>query len=172
MPGGIFFVEVQKVTLKTLLIGLGNPILGDDGVGWRVVDALAPHFPSLEMDRLSLGGLSLMERMIGYERVILIDSLITGQFPLGHVSSYTLDQLPDRAGGHTTAAHDTSLCTALRVGQQMGAELPNPQNIHIIGIETLPTFDFSEELSPSVAEAVPTAAQLILNLLGGNHDLP
>jgi hydrogenase maturation protease len=161
--------------MKTLLIGLGNPILGDDGVGWQVADAISNlqcPIPNLEIDRLSLGGLSLMERMIGYEHVILIDSLVTGQFPLGHVTSFTLDQLPDHTGGHTTAAHDTSLLTALRVGKQMGAQLPEPPNIRIIGIETLPNFDFSEELSPSVAAAVPVAAHLILNLLGGNHDFP
>ena len=76
--------------MKILVIGLGNPILGDDGVGWKVAEAVSnslfprPSLPpkdggnNIEVDCASLGGLSLMERMIGYERVILIDSMETG----------------------------------------------------------------------------------------------
>jgi hydrogenase maturation protease len=154
--------------MKTLLIGLGNPILGDDGVGWRVAEAISnAQSPksNLEIDRLSLGGLSLMERMIGYDRVILIDALVTGQHPLGYVSSFTLSELLDHAGGHTTAAHDTSLLTALRVGKQLGAHLPTLENIWIVGIEARHVNDFSEELSPPIAAAIPQAVEQVLLVL-------
>jgi len=53
------------------VIGLGNPILGDDGVGWVVVHEIESRIG--EVDHLSLGGLSLMERLIGYE-VVAIES--------------------------------------------------------------------------------------------------
>ena len=49
--------------MKTLVIGLGNPILGDDGVGWRVVEEIARKTADrndIEVDTVSLGGLSLM----------------------------------------------------------------------------------------------------------------
>ena len=61
-----------------MVIGLGNPILGDDGVGWRVAEEIARNTinqPDVEVDCASLGGLSLMERLTGYERVILVDSI-------------------------------------------------------------------------------------------------
>jgi len=67
--------------MKTLVIGLGNPILGDDGVGWKVAKELTTLIDpdtSVEIDCASLGGLSLMERMLGYQRVIVIDSMETG----------------------------------------------------------------------------------------------
>jgi hydrogenase maturation protease len=151
--------------MKTLILGLGNPILGDDGAGWKVVQSL-PNLQSpisiIEVDCLSLGGLSLMERMIGYDRVILVDTLITGQHPCGHISRFTLADLPDYAAAHTTAAHDTSLQTALRLGKQMGAELPELENIWIIGIEAQHVYDFSEELSPPIAAAIPQAVELVL----------
>ena len=73
-------------TMKTLIIGLGNPILGDDGVGWKVANQLTTIIDpdsSVEIDCASLGGLSLMERMLGYQRVIVIDSMETGQSPEG-----------------------------------------------------------------------------------------
>jgi hydrogenase maturation protease len=151
--------------MKTLILGLGNPILGDDGAGWKVVELLPTldsPLSAIETDCLSLGGLSLMERMIGYERVILIDTLVTGQHPCGHVSRFTLAELPNFSAAHTTAAHDTSLQTALRVGNQMGADLPDPENIWIVGIEAQHVYDFSEELSPSIAAAIPKAIEMVL----------
>lgn len=159
--------------MKTLIIGLGNPILGDDGVGWRVVDAIstpAKRLSPIEVDQLSLGGLSLMERMIGYEQVILIDSLVTGQNPPGYVSAFTLDQFSEHNCGHTSAAHDTSLQVALRVGKQMGADLPDPKNILIIAIEILPNYEFSEHLSKPVMAAIPEAAKQVFTFLGGKYD--
>jgi hydrogenase maturation protease len=154
--------------MKTLVIGLGNPILGDDGVGWHVAEEIATfEMPNsdFEIDCLSLGGLSLMERIIGYKRVILIDSMVTGEHPIGQVLYFTLLNLPDRTAGHTTAAHDTSLLTALRVGKQMGAELPDPENIWVVGIEAQPVYDFSDELSPPVAAAIPLAVEMVVAIL-------
>ena len=159
---------------NTLILGLGNPILGDDGVGWVVAKALEKNLQSLisslrdwrlEIDYLSLGGLSLMERMIGYDRVILIDALVTGAHPCGHVSRFTLSDLPDFTAAHTTAAHDTSLQTALRMGKQMGAKLPTPESIWIIGIEAQHVYDFSEELSPPITAAIPIAIEMVLATL-------
>jgi len=159
------------MSARTLIIGLGNPILGDDGVGWRVAEEVARRLPkssetsvvSIEVDRVSLGGLSLMERMIGYDRAIVIDAIATGQQPIGSVTCLTLDDLPDRAAGHTTAAHDTSLQTALKVGRALGARLPD--QVTIVAVEALAVYDFSEELSPPVAAAIPLAVQTVMNLL-------
>ena len=54
--------------MNTLVIGLGNPILGDDGVGWVVAEGIArltEDRPEIEVDTVALGGLSLMERLTG-----------------------------------------------------------------------------------------------------------
>jgi hydrogenase maturation protease len=161
--------------MKTLIIGLGNPILGDDGVGWEVARRLEEHFagqrPDLEFDYLSLGGLSLMERMIGYRRVLLIDSLTTGTRPLGEVTTFTLDDLADLSSGHTTAAHDTSLKTALATGRKLGADLPEDRHVYIVAIEARQVHDLQEGLTPPIAAAVPPAVQAALDLLAqiNNH---
>ncbi len=166
--------------MRTIIIGLGNPILGDDGVGWKVAQevqrclGLASHAQgggeavnrpeaSLEVDAVALGGLSLMERLIGYDRVILIDAMQTGTRPVGSVHVCALEDLPNPSAGHSTSAHDTSLMTALTVGRQMG--LPLPQQLDVVAIEVERVYDFSEELSPPVAAAVPQACQAVLDLL-------
>lgn len=161
---------------KILIVGLGNPILGDDGVGWVVARRVEEHFAGqrddLEFDYLSLGGLSLMERMIGYRKVILIDSLTTDQRPPGEVIVFTLEAMADLASGHTTAAHDTSLKTALTAGRKLGASLPAEKDIHIVAIEARQVHDLQEGLTPPIAAAVPAAVQRVLGLLEEIKPLP
>jgi hydrogenase maturation protease len=142
-----------------LVVGLGNPILGDDGVGWQVAEQVRKQRPDIEVECLALGGLSLMERLIGYERVIIIDAIQTDDGRVGAVTQFPLEALPDRSAGHTTAVHDTSLQTALNLGRQMGADLPD--HVHIVAVEAAQIYDFSEELTPAVAAAVPEATAIV-----------
>ncbi len=161
--------------MKTLIIGLGNPILGDDGVGWVVAEKVRsvlsnpkstdPTLQSVEVDCASLGGLSLMERLTGSERVILVDAIFTGAHPVGTVSQFLLDDLPDLSAGHSASAHDTSLRNALHVGRDMDILLPTDENVTIITIEAEAVYDFSQELSPAVAAAVPLATKKVLDLV-------
>jgi len=157
--------------MKTLVIGLGNPILGDDGVGWKIVSEVSDTLPAtkghtpIEFDYLSLGGLSLMERMLGYERVVLVDSMETGQNPVGSVRGFPLASLSDPMAGHSASAHDTSLITALKTAESLGAEIP--KHVDVVAVEAQNVYDFSEELSPSVAAAVPEAVQAVLDLIQG-----
>jgi hydrogenase maturation protease len=167
----------------TLVIGLGNPILGDDGVGWRVAEAVErkikgqpqppvgkPGKPAVEVDCLAIGGLGLMERMVGYRRAILVDAINSHSQPNGTVSIFPLEALPNRAAGHLFSAHDTTLQNALAVGRDMGADLPG--EVTVVAIEAENVYDFGEELSPAVSAAVPQAAQAVLELLGLTKEAP
>ena len=166
--------------MKTLIVGLGNPILGDDGVGWKVAEEVEerlarpsrPHAKrptvDIHVDRVSLGGLSLMERLIGYERAIVIDSIGTGHHPIGTAYRFRLDDLYDPTTGHTTAAHDVSLMAAIQIGRSLGAALPD--RIDVVAIESPYVSDFSEELTPPVAAAVPQAVELVMDLLDLRED--
>jgi hydrogenase maturation protease len=152
--------------MKTLVIGLGNPILGDDGVGWKVAKELTPLVDpdsSVEIDCVALGGLSLMERMLGYQRVIVIDSMETGQNPEGCVQSFPLADLENPYAGHSASAHDASLITALEAAQAIGAEIPS--RVDVVAIEAKNVYDFSEQLSPEIENAVSLAVQEVLKLL-------
>ncbi len=152
---------------KTLVLGLGNPILGDDGVGWKVAEIVQTRLgtlhASVEVDFASLGGLSLMERMLGYEHVILIDCIETGRVPPGTVRTFPLRALENPMAGHTASAHDASLLTALQAAQAAGAQIP--VRVDVVAIEAKVTYEFSEQLSPEIAAAVAVAAQSALALL-------
>ena len=163
--------------MPSLVVGLGNPILGDDGVGWRVaeevrrqlslerstVDITDGRSAGVDIECLSLGGLSLMEHLVGYDNVIIIDAIHTGQTPQGAVRIFTLDELPNLMEGHTASAHDTSLQTAMEVGRLMGAEIPD--QIKVVAIELPNVYDFSEQLSPAATAALPEAVKAVFDLL-------
>jgi hydrogenase maturation protease len=172
---------------KTLIVGLGNPILGDDGVGWKVAESVKQclqtescyhlpyrpidsktvhHLSTVDVDCLSLGGLSLMEHLIGYEHVIIVDSMETGQNPVGSVRVFPLASLADPMAGHSTSTHDATLMTALATAEQLGADIP--KQVDIVAIEAKLVYDFGEELSPAVAAAVPCAITKVMELLQSN----
>ena len=107
--------------MKTKVIGLGNPMLGDDGIGWRIASALEMRLlaqgedTSIEIEYLSLGGLSLMERLIGFEGAIIMDAIQTRQGPEGSVYVFALAYyLMQKSGSsHLGSSHDTSLQNAI-----------------------------------------------------------
>lgn len=162
----------ENTQIKTLVIGLGNPILGDDGIGWKVVERVEAELKGqredLKFDYLSLGGLLLMENMEGYQDVLVVDSIITGTKPNGTIFSMPLSRLPNLSAGHTTAIHDTSLVTALDIGRKMGLVLPEDDNVWVVAVETEYVYDFSEELSEPVQAALPHAAKVVLDMLVNN----
>jgi hydrogenase maturation protease len=173
--------------MKTIIVGLGNPILGDDGVGWKVVEEIQKQIPHILLGRpspdgmkpqpgrgdggvdiecLSLGGIGLMEHLIGYERAIIIDSFIADEEEIGSILVRNLNDLPNYSAFHITSAHDTSLQNALELGKRMGAQLPG--EVIVIGIAIQRISEFGEKLSPAIAEAAPQAAHIALNLLKQN----
>lgn len=164
--------------MKTLLIGLGNPILCDDGVGWRVVQQVAKSLQGdqkpeggqpvdLEIDCLSLGGISLMERLIGADRAILVDAIQTeGGIP-GTVYRLTPDDLPTF---NANAVHDASFKAALELGRRLGAKLPEEIVIYAIEAENL--WEFGEWLTPAVqASVLPVAQAVYHDLSNSTHSL-
>ncbi len=158
--------------MKTIVIGLGNPILGDDGVGWRVVQQVEKETrkqnqinndSEIIFECLAVGGLTLMEHLIGYERAILVDAITTANVPDGTVRTFPIERLPNLAIGHFSSAHDTTLQNAIVMGRKMGAKIP--YHIDIVAIEAQQIYEFSEELSDQVCQAIPKAVKTVKELL-------
>jgi hydrogenase maturation protease len=165
--------RTPTVRPRTVVIGLGNPILGDDGVGWRVADEVETllaaallagrPMPDIDIERLGVGGLRLMEVLTGYESAILVDAAEFPDRPIGEVRSCSFEDLADYAAGHLDSDHDASLRTALALGRRLGASLPS--SIHAVTVQAHRTDVFGEELSVEVAAAVPEAARIVVELL-------
>lgn len=152
---------------RIIVIGLGNPILTDDGVGVKVIyeveKALGTDLPpTLTITEASVGGLRLMELLVGYDHVILVDAILphNGDEP-GTIHHLTLEDLRDISPTqHSASAHDTSLVTALEAGIKIGLHLPTSFSIYAVTVENI--LEFSEEPTPAVAKAIPEVAKAVL----------
>jgi hydrogenase maturation protease len=150
-----------------LVIGLGNPILGDDGVGWRVIDALErrPGSPGVSLQRACVGGVALMERMQGFDRAVVVDAILGSEEPPGSLWCRPLADVVTRNGSHLDSSHDAPLPVALEAGRSMGA--PLPADIRVVGIAIERGDVFGEALSAPVAAAVEGAVDLVVAAVQG-----
>ncbi len=155
---------------KTLILGLGNPILTDDGVGIRVVYALRERIlPSgAFLAEAGIGGLRLLETIAGYERVILVDAILT---PGGRPGEIRLLRPRDlRTSLHSGSAHDLSFTAALELGRELGMDIPEDSHIKIVAIQVEDVQTLGEEMTPAVEASVPRAVEAVLRVLRDNRE--
>ena len=148
--------------MKTLLLGLGNPILTDDGIGVYVVRAVAARWPGdgVDSQEASVGGLRLLEVIAGCDRLILVDAIQTPDGAPGQIHRLSTDDL--RKSLHAGSTHDLSFQGALAWGRQIGIALPPDDAITIIAVEAEDILTFGEALTPAVAAALPDAVEAVL----------
>ena len=151
--------------MTILVLGLGNPILTDDGVGIRVALSLRDQLgdrPDVTVAEASVGGLRLMEVVSGYDRVILVDAIQTVDGQPGEIYRLTLDAFC--ATMHSSCSHDMDMFTALELGRRLG--MPMPEDVDIVAIEVEDVITFGEACTPRVEAAIPGAMEAVLALLG------
>jgi hydrogenase maturation protease len=172
---------------EVLVVGLGNPILGDDGVGWRVIDDLeerlagrpgaapaggvpgvepAGRLPAacVELERAAVGGVALMERLVGYRRAVLVDAFLGTMDAPGTVCCEPIERVLMRQASHLDSSHDATLAAAIAAGRALDAALPAEIAVVSVAIERGDVF--GERLSEPVEAAVPVAAEAVLGVLG------
>jgi len=103
----------------------------------------------------------LMERMIGYDRVIIVDAIQTDMEP-GTIHLLSPGDIPTQ---RSASAHDVNLPTALEFGRRAGAQLPPTSEITLIGIEAADVQTFDESLSPQLECALPHAVEAVLSAM-------
>jgi hydrogenase maturation protease len=146
---------------KTLILGMGNPLLCDDGVGLRVAAELKNRVdrPDITVTETGVAGLSLLDLLVGYDKAIIIDAIQTVGGKAGQI--YRLDPKAFDTAIHTASAHGIDFTTALEFGKKLGLSLP--QQIVIFAIEASDVSTFSEECTPEVLKAIPTCVEMVLN---------
>ncbi len=153
--------------MKTIVLGIGNPILSDDGVGIHVANQLKQHIkdPNVAIDEALTGGMNLLDLIIGFDKAILIDAVKMKNARTGDVKRFSIS---DMSTAHSCNPHDVSLAEALKMAERLG-ETHIPREIVIIGImmNEMPC-EFGEKLSETVAAAVPKAVEIVLSELGEN----
>jgi hydrogenase maturation protease len=163
--------------MKTLLIGMGNPILTDDAVGVRLAtDIKARLGDRADIDFLqecSVGGLNLLELVAGYERLIVIDSIRTRGGVPGNW--YSFDGTALKETMNLNNIHDTNFATAVELGRRMGMQIPDDDRIHIWAVEVKENSTFSDRMTPALetgyAEISEEIFREIEDLLNGDRQV-
>ncbi len=136
--------------------------MGDDGVGIHVVRMLKEKIPArdgLVFKELSVGGLKLVEEILGYEKVFIIDSVNMDDRQIGRIREFSPEQFKTTEQSNPSP-HVTNFATALELYKRLD---PNeiPGTIRIFTIDIDPDFTFHEELSPTIRDAAANLTEMI-----------
>jgi hydrogenase maturation protease len=146
----------------TLVLCLGNAIRRDDGAGWRVAEVLLAEAPprGVEVRMTALSGLYLLDEMDGFERVVVVDAVATGQYAPGTVMDFPIEAVHAQGG---PSPHGLGLPSVLEVARRMGAAVPS--RVDVVAIEVADMRTIAVGLTPAVAAAVPEAARRVRRVL-------
>ena len=153
--------------MKTLVLGIGNPILSDDGTGIRVAREVGKKLddPHITVSETSAAGLSLLDSIVGYDKVIIIDAIQTKKGKAGQI--YRMEPEDFSFAKHLSSPHQINLVTALELGKMLN--LAMPQKITIFAIEAKDITSFSEKCTPEVEQAIPELVKMVLQELNAKH---
>ncbi|MGA1236057.1 MAG: hydrogenase maturation protease [Limisphaerales bacterium] len=148
---------------RTLVLGLGNDILRDDGVGLVIVRELAKKYAGrgdIEVCETMEMGLALLDFMVGFERVILVDSIQTGRVAPGVLHVVDVGGWRELSG---STPHFLGVGETLALGRQLGLDMP--ADVQVVAVEVEDPFALGTDLTLAVAGAVEPAVGRVSRLL-------
>ena len=152
---------------RTLLLGMGNPILCDDGIGIRLARHIGAQLgaaPGLVVEpECTVGGLNLLELVAGFDRLVVLDSIKTRGGRPG--DWYRFDGAALRETMNLSNVHDANFATAMELGRRMGMHVPGEADIHVFAVEIRENLAFGECLSRELEDALPHLCDQMLGEL-------
>lgn len=150
--------------MKTLILGMGNTLLSDDGIGIlikRFLERKLSNTENVDFVETSWGGFRIIDLLRGYDYAIIVDSIKTAYKPQGYI--YHLkpsDLLPTL---RLTSYHDINFATALKLAQTFNEKIP--AEIDIFAVEVENNLTISEHLSPLLWKSINECSELVAELL-------
>jgi len=134
-----------------LLLALGNPLMGDDGVALLAARALSRRYrENVDITESPVAGFALLDLLAGYSRALIIDASTTGNAPPGAIREFTQE---DFTADVSASPHYAGLPDVLALGVRLG--VPLPEDIRILGMEIENTGLIREGLGPEAAGSLP-----------------
>jgi hydrogenase maturation protease len=141
--------------MKTLVLGIGNPILSDDGVGLSIARSLKEELEGVDVIAADVSGLNLLDLIQGYDELYVIDALISRGAALG-----TLRKLPEGEGGcHFFSSHGLGFFEIMEFGKALGLKIPELSSVY--GIEIGEEVAFGRGLSPALLDRMAEICRII-----------
>ena len=155
---------------KTLVLGLGNDLYGDDGIGIHIIELINRHTEikqklsvlcdPVEFIPCSQTGLSLLDVIIGYDSLIIIDTIKKQNPTTGKIHTMEGSELRFIPG---PSPHYVSIPQSIEIGKKLGLKVP--KNIKIIAIEAKNMYNLGEKLTEEMKEKVPVVIKKLKSLL-------
>jgi hydrogenase maturation protease len=144
--------ELTEPPAATLVLGLGNTLRGDDGVGVRVVEALATRSlpPGVEVVDGGTQGLALVNLMEGRKRVVFVDAADVGRSP-GEFIRFSRDEAVFLGNDQHLSAHASGLRDALLLAEALKVM---PDEVVIYGVQPA-NLEWDDALSPELQASLP-----------------
>jgi len=145
---------------KTILLGLGNDLLTDDGIGLRVAREIHRHFdghPSISVAESSEMGLALLDLVVGYETLIIVDAIQTQDSPPGFVHELNAEDLKTLPA---VSPHFLGIGELLALGRELGLSVP--VQVRIFAVEVQDCFTVGTQLTPTLEAALPDIVERVL----------
>jgi len=157
--------EIRKIMLKTLFLGIGNTIRGDDGIGIYVTEEIKKKLSYKKSNRINVintetTGLNLLELIVGYSKLIIIDSIqVSIDSELGQVYELKVNRF--NSANYYPGSHDIDFSMLFRIGKKFKIKLP--KDIKIYGIGIFSVKGFKQRCNPQLINMIPDIAQYIIN---------
>jgi hydrogenase maturation protease len=149
----------DRIHLRPVLIlGIGNILLGDEGIGVRVIEAMRslPLPEDVELGDGGTGGADLVEIMSHRRKVIVVDAMAADREP-GQIMRLSPEDLAPSPGA-SVSLHEFGLLEALTMAGRLGCA---PAEVLIIGVQPK-EIRWATELSPDLAACIPSIIDQVL----------
>lgn len=145
------------MTMRTLVIGVGNLLRTDDGVGIHVINRLSRLHPEVDTLDAAMGSIEIIEAMRGYDRAVIVDAIETGAEP-GTI--YRVNLTGGEKPPTITHSHGTDIITILQLGHQL-YPTEMPEETLLIAVEAEDTTTIGDKPTPKVEEAIEKTLQIV-----------
>jgi hydrogenase maturation protease len=156
--------------MKALVLGMGNTLLSDDGIGIiieRYLEKKLSDVREIDFVETSWGGFRIIDILSGYDYAVIADSIKTANKPQGYIYHLkATDFLPTL---RLTSYHDINFATALELAVTLGAKVP--QDIDIFAVEVENNYTISEHIDPALWKSIKKCSEKIIKQLASKHVL-
>jgi hydrogenase maturation protease len=151
--------------MKTIILGMGNTLLYDDGIGIIIKRYLEKHFEDYYQDidfvETSWGGFRIIDLLRDYDSAVIIDSIVTKKKPVGYIHHLTpKDLLPSL---RLNSYHDINFITALDLAKSLKVKMPDIIDIFAVEIEN--NYTISEQIDPVLWRTITECSLDIIAVL-------
>ena len=147
--------------MRTLVLGLGNELAGDDAVGLLAARAVREDLAdAADVVESSASGMALIEVLAGYERAVVVDAIMTGKSAPGTITDMGMDEV-----GRVVApsVHQAGLPELAAVAERLG--LGFPSRTRVLAVEVVDPHTLGAPLSAPVVAALEEVARRVRDLV-------